>query len=413
VLDEADEMLDMGFAEELEAILDAAPSTRQTVLFSATMPSRIDAIAHRRLNDPVRIEIERARSDEGTAPAVRQVAYLAPRSHRAAALARVLEIEAPDAAIVFCRTRGDVDELTDVLTGRGYRADALHGGMGQEQRDRSMGRLKSGLVSLLVATDVAARGIDVDHLTHVVNFDVPQTGEAYVHRIGRVGRAGRAGVAITLGGPKDHRKLHRLADHTGHPIEILPVPSVAELVARRRATTRDEVARLVDGAGAYRDLAESLVAEGHDPIDVAAAAIRRAHEAVGRDRDEEEIPTAPVRSERRPERRAERGPGRRGERDRPHRPHRDRDLGSERGFQVEAGFVSLQFDLGRQGGVRPGDLVGAIANQAGIDGRDIGAIKINDRSSFVQVAHRHAGKVVTHLDGATIRNRQVRVRRAK
>jgi len=429
-LDEADEMLDMGFADELDAILEAAPAERQTVLFSATMPKRISSIADKQLDDPVRIAIERPTLDDGEVPAIRQMAYLAPRSHRAAALARVLDLEQPDAAIVFCRTRHDVDELADELNRRGERAEALHGGMGQEQRDAAMGRLKSRVARLLIATDVAARGIDVEHLSHVVNFDVPQTGEAYVHRIGRVGRAGRSGVAITLGGPKDHRKLYRLAQHTGHDIDIKPIPGPAEVIERRYDLTRDEVAAILADAALdiadatatpERAIAERLAAS-NDPLDIATAALRLAHRAAGRDRIEEEIPEVSVRSQRdrgdrrdRDDRR-ERGPrkdrGPRNERgDRNDRRDRDRSEGGR--HQVEAGFVSLQFNLGRHAGMRPGDLVGAIANEAGLRGSDIGAITIRDKSSFVEVPQKHAGKVVTSLDGAKIRNKQVRVRRAK
>ena len=429
-LDEADEMLDMGFADELDAILEAAPAERQTVLFSATMPKRISSIANRQLDDPVRIAIERPTLDDGEVPAIRQLAYLAPRSHRAAALARVLDLEQPDAAIVFCRTRHEVDELADELNRRGERAEALHGGMGQEQRDAAMGRLKSRIARLLIATDVAARGIDVEHLSHVVNFDVPQTGEAYVHRIGRVGRAGRSGVAITLGGPRDHRKLQRLAQHTGHEIDIKPIPGPAEVIERRYDLTRNEIVGIIvdpsldleDAAVTpERAIAEQL-ADSHDPLDIATAAIRLAHRASGRDRIEEEIPEVAVRSQRdrndRRERdrndRRDRGPrdDRRSRSERP--PHHDRHDRSEGGrHQVEAGFVSLQFNLGRHAGMRPGDLVGAIANEAGLRGSDIGAITIRDKSSFVEVPQKHAGKVVTSLDGAKIRNKQVRVRRAK
>jgi ATP-dependent RNA helicase DeaD len=189
VLDEADEMLDMGFAEDLEAILAEAPEERQTVLFSATLPARIGAIADRHLRNPARVEIAADRAAPGDVPRVRQSAYVVPRASKPAALGRVLDVEAPTAAIVFCRTREEVDTLTETLNGRGYRAEALHGGMTQEQRDRVMARLRSGTADLLVATDVAARGLDVEHLTHVVNYDVPSAPEAYVHRIGRVGRA--------------------------------------------------------------------------------------------------------------------------------------------------------------------------------------------------------------------------------
>jgi ATP-dependent RNA helicase DeaD len=191
VLDEADEMLDMGFADEIEAILQETPADRQTVLFSATMPSRINGITRRHLQDPVRIQTGREMVAPGEAPLVRQIAYVVPRAHKPAALGRVLDVESPSAAIVFCRTRDEVDRLTESLNGRGYRAEALHGGMSQEQRDRVMLRLRNGTADLLIATDVAARGLDIEQLTHVINYDVPSAPDSYVHRIGRVGRAGR------------------------------------------------------------------------------------------------------------------------------------------------------------------------------------------------------------------------------
>src|SRR5690606_25800567 len=171
VLDEADEMLDMGFADDLDAILSETPESRQTVLFSATMPPRIAALARKQLRDPVRIEIARERVEEGETPLVQQTAYIVPRAQKLLALGRVLDVEAPAAAIVFCRTRTEVDDISDTLNARGYRAEALHGGMSQEQRDRAMGRLRGGTADLLIATDVAARGLDIDQLTHVINYD--------------------------------------------------------------------------------------------------------------------------------------------------------------------------------------------------------------------------------------------------
>lgn len=427
VLDEADEMLDMGFAEDLEAILESAPPERQTVLFSATMPSRIDSIASRQLSDPVRISIKRASGTEGTTPKVTQRAYLSHRSHRAAALGRILDMESPEAAIVFCRTRGDVDELTDVMNGRGYRAEALHGGMSQDQRDRAMGRLKSGVATLLIATDVAARGIDVDHLSHVVNYDIPQTTEAYTHRIGRVGRAGREGIAITLGGPKDQRKISNLSRYTKQEIKIEKVPSVNDLTIQRMKKTGAEVEAKIgeaESADLYRTIVEGLTAD-HDPIDVAIAAVRMAHEAAGRNSKEQEIPDVNGGSQGRNDRkdrydRDDRGgrfdkKGHRGQRD--DRGGRGGDenravRNSDGSHRVEAGFVSLQFNLGRTAGLRPGDLVGAIANEANMRGSEIGAIKINDKSAFVQVPEQQAGKILRSLEGAKIRNKPVRVRRA-
>ena len=234
VLDEADEMLDMGFADDLAAILDATPTERQTVLFSATLPSRINAIAKRYQREPERINIGKADTRPGEA-LVRQSAYVVARAHKSAALGRILDIESPTAAIVFCRTRGEVDQLTVTMNGRGYRAEALHGGMDQMQRDRVMGRLRDGTAELLIATDVAARGLDVDSLTHVVNYDVPSAPDSYVHRIGRVGRAGREGVAITLAEPREQRLLGNIERLTKQQISIESVPTVADLRARRLA----------------------------------------------------------------------------------------------------------------------------------------------------------------------------------
>ncbi|MFL6096381.1 MAG: DEAD/DEAH box helicase, partial [Blastococcus sp.] len=291
VLDEADEMLDMGFAEDLEAILDETPETRQTVLFSATMPRRLDSLARRHLNDPVRITIGREKAEPGEAPRVRQTAYVVPRAAKPAALGRILDVEAPTAAIVFCRTREEVDSLTETLNGRGYRAEALHGGMSQEQRDRVMGRLRGGTADLLVATDVAARGLDIEQLTHVVNYDVPSAPESYVHRIGRVGRAGREGVAITLAEPREHRMLKTIEKVAGAPIAVQQVPTVADLRARRLDLTRGALREslLGDDLDRFRVVVETLTDE-FDLMEVALAAVKLAHEAGGAVDDEEEIP---------------------------------------------------------------------------------------------------------------------------
>jgi len=291
VLDEADEMLDMGFAEDLEAILDETPETRQTVLFSATMPRRLDALARRHLSDPVRITIAREKAPAGEAPRVRQTAYVVPRAAKPAALGRILDIEAPTAAIVFCRTREEVDSLTETLNGRGYRAEALHGGMSQEQRDRVMGRLRGGTAELLVATDVAARGLDIEQLTHVVNYDVPSAPESYVHRIGRVGRAGREGVAITLAEPREHRMLKTIERVAGAPISVQTVPTVADLRNRRLQLTQAGLREslLTDDLDRFRVVVETLTDE-FDLMEVALAAIKLAHEAGGAADDDEEIP---------------------------------------------------------------------------------------------------------------------------
>ena len=278
VLDEADEMLDMGFTDDIEAILDATPAERQTVLFSATMPKRIAAIARKYQRDPVRIEIGKQTTESGKA-LIRQTVYFVQRSHKASALGRVLDIEGPDAAIVFCRTRHEVDELTVTMNGRGYRAEALHGGMDQGQRDRVMGRLRDGTAELLIATDVAARGLDVDTLTHVVNYDVPAAAESYVHRIGRVGRAGREGVAITLAEPRERRQIGNIERLMKQSITVSKVPTVADLREKQIEATVEALneALASDDLDDYQGVLHALA--GEDPRSVALAAVKLVHEA--------------------------------------------------------------------------------------------------------------------------------------
>ncbi|MCW2698966.1 MAG: ATP-independent helicase [Blastococcus sp.] len=398
VLDEADEMLDMGFAEDLDAILDETPENRQTVLFSATMPRRLDALARRHLRDPVRISLGRERTEPGEAPRVTQTAYVVPRAAKPAALGRILDIESPTAAIVFCRTREEVDSLTETLNGRGYRAEALHGGMSPEQRDRVMGRLRGGTADLLVATDVAARGLDIDQLTHVVNYDVPSAPEAYVHRIGRVGRAGREGVAITLAEPREHRMLKVIEKVAGAPITIQKVPTVADLRTRRLELTRAALREslLTDELDRFRVVVETLSDE-FDLMEVALAAVKLAHEAGGGADDEEEIPQVSFRQDN-----DARGPSSRGAAGRTERPPRRSSGGPA---------ARLFVGVGREAGIRPGDLVGAITGETGLTGRDIGAIEIHQRFALVEVPESSAEEVVRALRSTMIKGRKATVRR--
>ena len=401
VLDEADEMLDMGFAEDIDAILAETPGERQTVLFSATMPPRIDAIARRHLREPVRIQMGRKDSTPGGMPLVRQSAYVVARAHKPAALARVLDVEAPQAAIVFCRTREEVDQVTEILNGRGYRAEALHGGMSQDQRDRVMGRLRGGTTELLVATDVAARGLDIEQLTHVVNYNVPAAPESYVHRIGRVGRAGREGAAITLAEPREHRMLKAIERLTGQRIAMEKVPTVTDLRARRMELTRAALQASLDGDDLerFRVVLDGLGDE-YGIETVALAAVKLAHEAAGGDVDEEEIPSVA----RDPRAGRDRDPGRRD------RPAAGRPAS---GRPSDAGATRLFVGLGRRAGVRPQDLVGAITGEAGLTSRDIGAIQITDRFSLVEVPEPTAERVIAALQRSTIRGRRPTVRRER
>ena len=396
VLDEADEMLDMGFAEDIEAILGNTPQNRQTALFSATMPPRIDGMVRRHLRDPVRAELGQA-----SAPAdgllVQQSAYVVPRGHKPAALGRVLDLEAPAAAVVFCRTRDEVDRLTETLNGRGYRAEALHGGMDQQQRDRVMSRLRGGSIELLVATDVAARGLDIEQLTHVVNYDVPSAPELYTHRIGRVGRAGREGTAITLVEPREHRMLKTIERATGQPIAVEKLPTVADLRTRRLELTRAALREslLEDDLETFRAVVEPL-GEEFGLFEVALAAVKLAHETGGTAGEEEEFPEVELRSpdDRRSRRKA---------------TGRDQ----RRGRSATAGTTRLFVGTGRASGVRPQDLVGAITGESYLSGQDIGAIEIADRFSLVEVPESAADDVVAALRQSSIKGRRATVRRER
>ena len=402
VLDEADEMLDMGFAEDIDAILEATPDNRQTVLFSATMPSRVEKIARRHLRNPVRIEIRREQAEQGVAPQVRQSAYVVARPHKPAALGRVLDVEAPEAAIVFCRTREEVDSLSETLNGRGYRAEALHGGLSQEQRDKVMNRLRNRTTELLIATDVAARGLDVEHLTHVVNYNVPAAPEAYVHRIGRVGRAGREGVAITLAEPREHRMLKTIERLTGQKIVMEKVPTVADLRARRLELTRAALREslLSDDLDGFRAVVETLTDE-FDVMEVAAAAVKLAHEAStggGGGDDDADIPQVAARAEDSGSRHS--GPSRESGATGPAR----------KGRVLEGPTTKLFIGLGRAAGVRPQDLVGAITGESSLSGRQIGGIEITERFALVEVPSSAADEVVKALRATMIKGRKATVR---
>jgi ATP-dependent RNA helicase DeaD len=329
-----------------------------------------------------------------------------------AALARVLDLEHPTSAIVFCRTRTEVDELSETLAARGMRADALHGGLSQDQRDRVMQKFRAKKTDLLIATDVAARGLDVKHVSHVVNFDVPADAEAYVHRIGRTGRAGREGVAITLAEPREHRLLRNIERMTNQRIEIATVPTVADLKSKRlelaRASLREAI---LDGElDHYRGIVESL-AEEFDVMDIAAAAVKMLE---ARDMtDEPDIPAVAPKAERprsddrpeRTERPRREGPPREGART------RERSAGPKAKASPEWAVAKLWVGAGRKAKMRPGDLVGAIANEVGIDAGVIGAIQIADGYSTVEVPEEIAEDIITALRTTTIKGRRVLVRR--
>ena len=395
VLDEADEMLDMGFADELEGILEAAPAKRQTALFSATLPPRIAKIADRHLNDPVKVLVAREKTAAGALPKVRQTAYVVARAHKIQALGMVLDLEAPTLALIFCRTRHEVDSLAESLAGRGYRVEALHGGMNQDQRDRVMKKTRGGNVDLLVATDVAARGLDIEQISHVVNFDVPESPQTYIHRIGRTGRAGREGVAITLAEPREHRLLRTIETITKQRIDTAKLPTIMDVRAKRLEITRASIREALVGGELekYRVVVEAL-SEEFDVMDIAAAAVQLAHLAgAGAGGEEAEVPIPTIPTER-PARGGKPGP----------RGRTARDSG-------KPAMARIFIGAGRLMNMRPGDLVGAITNEAGIEARSIGAIEVADRHSLVELPEELVDKVITALRGKPIKGKKQTVRR--
>jgi ATP-dependent RNA helicase DeaD len=402
VLDEADEMLDMGFAEDLDALIDATPPTRQTALFAATLAPRIAAVAGRHLRDPRRVTIAREKRAAGKLPRVRQSAYIVSRSQKTAALGRVLDFESPRSAIVFCRTRLEVDELTDTLEAHGYGAQALHGGMEQKQRDRVMQLFRKGQAEILVATDVAARGLDVEHVSHVINYDVPSAPEIYVHRIGRTGRIGREGVAITLADPREHRFLRSLEAATKQTIDVLALPTMADLRAKRLEATRVKLRErlLAGGLEEMRAVVEALAGE-FDVLDVAAAAVKLVHDAA-----EPATPLPPVvdaQPERAPARAAHPrrdAPARPG----PHGSSRPRPAGP---------LCVLRVSAGKDAGIRPADLVGAITGEAGVESRVLGAIRVRDDHALVEVPEALAVRITKALRAGKIRGIRVDVQRER
>ena len=439
VLDEADEMLDMGFADDLDAILSATPKERQTMLFSATMPPRIAAMAEKHQKKPTRVEIAKVQTAPGEAPQVRQTAYFVHRDHKIAAIARLIDFENPSAALVFCRTRMDADGLSDTLNERGYKPESLHGGLSQEQRDRVMKKFRNGAVNLLIATDVAARGLDIHHLSHVINFSVPEAPETYIHRIGRVGRAGREGVAITMVEPREQFQLRNIERIARTRINVETLPNVAQLQAKRLERTRNEIQELVEAGGLedYKAVLEPLIGKKFSIVDLALAAVKLAHSAGKPDDITEEIPVPMMRDSR-----PNNGPSYNAPRgnDRDRRPPQGSFNGGNYNSGPSAGpmnapagngggnfnagpgpgpgprtaargMARIFISAGRDVGVTRRDIVDAIESEVGIGSRDIGPIDIAERFTLVDVPGEVSDFAIESLSGIRLRGRKVTARR--
>jgi ATP-dependent RNA helicase DeaD len=374
VLDEADEMLRMGFLEDVEWILDQAPPGIQKALFSATIPSEIRKIADRFLQNPAQVEIEQKTL---TVPTIQQQYLIVNENQKIDALSNLLEteVEPGEAVLIFARTKIGAAELSEKLQARGYAVEAMHGDMNQPQRENVIRRLRSGQLDIVTATDVAARGLDVERIGIVVNYDIPYDTEAYVHRIGRTGRAGRAGKALLFVSPRQKRMLRDIERFTGQRIQPVKAPSRADVAARRVSLFKSMVLKTMadEDLDLYLNLVEEISEEsGRDMSEVAAATARLARgdkplEITLEHLEDDSMPT-------------------------------------------EEGRVRLFIDAGRRSGVRPGDIVGAIANEAGLSGKEIGPIDIYERYSFVEIPAQHLQTVLERMDGVTIRSRDAKIR---
>jgi len=376
ILDEADEMLSMGFVEDVENILQETPSERQTTLFSATLPQSIRRLADKYMHDPETIMVERKAL---TVDTVDQRYYLVKEKDKMAAITRLFEAEDIGTTLVFTKTRIGSGKVANNLIQRGFAAEALNGDLSQDARIRVLGRFKTGRVKVLVATDVAARGLDIDDITHVVNYDIPTDPEAYVHRIGRTGRAGKDGVAITLLTPKDKRYLSRIEGFSKSKITQAQLPTEKDIQERRDIKLLEKLEAWLerDRCKREQELVEYMIASGHDPVKIAASALKMARKGMS---DQPIAKITPVEFKESSYKK-----GRRKKYN-----HRNGKSNRQGQFQRtasghEKGMVRLSINRGRIHGIRPGEIVGGIASRADIPGNGIGRITINEKSTLIDV----------------------------
>lgn len=416
VLDEADEMLNMGFLEDMETILSQLPQTRQTVMFSATMPPAIADIARKFLQDPVMVRVVKK---ELTVPKVTQYYYEVKPKNKVEVLCRLLDLYSPKLSVVFCNTKKGVDELVLALQGRGYFAEGLHGDLKQEQRDRVMNGFRNGRTEVLVATDVAARGIDVDDVEAVFNYDIPQDDEYYVHRIGRTGRAGREGKAFSLVVGKEVYKLRDIQRYCKTKIIPQAIPSLDDITDIKVEKTMDQVRDMLENCDLSQMvniIEQKLIEEDYTALDLAAALLKM---NMGEDNEDIIDNFEPARSLDDLDRysRSGRRYGRDGNgRDGSFRNSRSRRRGAvDRAavdYVVGDDMARLFVNIGRNQNVNPGDILGAIAGESGIPGRVVGSIDMYDGYTFVEVPRRYSDQVLKAMENAKIKGKKVRIERA-
>jgi ATP-dependent RNA helicase DeaD len=379
VLDEADEMLDMGFIDDISSILKEVPAEgRQIMLFSATMPQGIRKLAQTYMKKPRSVSVSQ---DELTVPQIEQVFYETRESNKIDALCRIIDAEEIEQGIIFCRTKRGVDELAVALEVRGHFAEPLHGDLSQQQRDLVMKHFRDGKLELLVATDVAARGLDINNVTHVINFDIPQDPVSYVHRIGRTGRVGRKGQAITLILPNEYRQIRLIENLVKTRIRRQELPPLGEFSERQAGNLKNQLIKLIQGNRLenYRGIVGELI-EKYDSMDVAAAALKFAVEGAG---VQERI------------------------------DHKEQEELNFENTGAAMGMVRFFLNIGRVQQIRTQDISSWIADESGTPGNMIGMINIYDKFTFAEVPIEYASRVLTCLHQATMKGRRVNVELAK
>src|SRR5690606_15521719 len=418
VLDEADEMLDMGFREDIENILTEMPEDRQTILFSATMSKPILAITRKFLVDPVLIKVVK---NELTNQNIEQVYFEVKPQAKVEVMTRLIDMHDIKSLLVFCNTKRKVDEIVEELQLRGYAAEGLHGDLRQQQRNNVMSKFKAGVTTILVATDVAARGIDVSGLDAVINYDIPLDEEYYVHRIGRTGRAGMSGKAFSLVARDEKYRLRGIETYAKAKIEKGVIPTFQDILGVRKARFIDTIAKTINESqdiSSYEDILESLRHSGFTVEQIVGAMAKKIMGVQKNEYSDANLAWEEKRSDRRGEdrweRRGDRKSGGRFE-NRGDRRGNDRfgdrrgGFGAKRSRTVEAGMTRLFFNLGRQDHLQPRDFVGAIAGEANIPGTSIGVIDIHDKFTYVDIPERDVRTVLHAMDGNTIKGKQVNV----
>ena len=400
VLDEADEMLSMGFVEDIESILDRIPPERQTLLFSATISRRVLGLSKRYLRDPQTVSVT---PEQLTGASIEQRYYLVNPQEKVAAITRLFEMETIDSALVFARTRLGTGELANQLSSRGFAAESLNGDLSQDARIQVLNRFRAGQVKVLVATDVAARGLDIDDISHVFNFDLPDDPEVYVHRVGRTGRAGREGVAITLLSPRERWMLRRIEEYTRFRMTRAELPTIQQIENHRQAVILEQLEVWIRRGRCRREreMVDLLMETGHAPEDIAAAALKLAR---GEEKKRPIEPVTPIKEEQlRTQQRKNERPVR--------RTGREGAPAGRRGGERDRDMVAVRLDVGRDDGIGINHVVASLSHYSGITGSQLGKIRLEATSTLVDVPESLVGRLMAKNGAYRIGRRTLNLER--